>query len=160
MIQVQKQNERELLCFSGFIWFSENSKISFFNTCERNFILNRFDKNFAFVFSTSPTSRIKFSLKNFSPLFSFTNFVKPILIIKGIFCHKPYNKSIYLNLSFLNFNSESQILELLGICVKEFAKYSFCSPKFFPTEKTFLNANIKSNSKGGSKWRNMRNNSG
>jgi len=35
------------------------------------------------------------------------------------------------------------------ICVKEFAKYSFCSPKFFPSEKTFLNANIKSNSDGG-----------
>jgi len=31
------------------------------------------------------------------------------------------------------------------ICVKEFAKYSFCSPKFFATQKTFLNANIKSN---------------
>jgi len=31
------------------------------------------------------------------------------------------------------------------ICVKEFAKYSFCSPKFFPTEKTFLNSNIKRN---------------
>jgi len=26
------------------------------------------------------------------------------------------------------------------ICVKEFAKYSFCSPKFFATQKTFLNA--------------------
>jgi len=32
------------------------------------------------------------------------------------------------------------------ICVKEFA---FGSPKFFPTEKTFLNANIKSNLNGG-----------
>jgi len=31
------------------------------------------------------------------------------------------------------------------ICVKEFAKYSFCSPKFFPSEKTFLNANIMFN---------------
>jgi len=28
------------------------------------------------------------------------------------------------------------------ICVKEFA---YGSPKFFPTEKTFLNPNIKSN---------------
>jgi len=30
------------------------------------------------------------------------------------------------------------------ICVKEFAKYSFCSPKFLTG--TFLNANIKLNS--------------
>jgi len=32
------------------------------------------------------------------------------------------------------------------ICVKEFA---YGSPKFFPTEKTFLNNNIKSNLNGG-----------
>jgi len=31
------------------------------------------------------------------------------------------------------------------ICVKEFA---FGSPKFFPTEKTFLNANIMPNLRG------------
>ena len=28
------------------------------------------------------------------------------------------------------------------ICVKEFAKYPFCSPKFFVSQKTFLNAYI------------------
>ena len=31
------------------------------------------------------------------------------------------------------------------ISIKEFSKYPFCSPKFFPTEKTFLNANIMFN---------------
>ena len=36
------------------------------------------------------------------------------------------------------------------ICVKEFAKYPFCSPKFFPSEKTSLNTNIKGNLKNGS----------
>ena len=41
----------------------------------------------------------------------------------------------------------TQNLELHIICVKEFAKYSFCSPKFFPKEKTFLNANIICNFK-------------
>ena len=38
------------------------------------------------------------------------------------------------------------------ICVKEFAKYSFCSPKFFATQKTFLNANIKKNKFNRLKW--------
>ena len=32
------------------------------------------------------------------------------------------------------------------ICVKEKKQYSLFFPKFFPTEKTFLNANIKLNS--------------
>jgi len=31
------------------------------------------------------------------------------------------------------------------ICVKEFAKYSFCSPKFLTSFGTFLNANICQN---------------
>jgi len=45
------------------------------------------------------------------------------------------------------------------ICVKEFAKYSFCSPKFFPSEKTSLNANIMFNKlkmlPSDSKWKSI-----
>ena len=85
-------------------------------------------------------------------------------ILKGLklfFAILTQKITTYINLLFLNKYSNRENLNFANaifcyaendiICVKEFAKYSFFSPKFFATQKTFLNANIMPNLWGNSK---------
>jgi len=153
MIQVQKQNERELVfphivsCESKSLRFGFERFYSPWRTyITPKFIIkfsafsitNGFNNPYIFICFIIMPSRNFSSCSEFLPIFHY---------------HKSMRKHTYINLSFLNNNSKNSNRENLNfasqlfsdeksdiICVKEFA---YGSPKFFPSEKTFLNANSR-----------------